>query len=280
MSLRGILATTLLLLLQMPAVQAAPLKMTSPLEFIFGRLPETNTMTFGATRTTPTLSTTHLRLLVWNIHKGEDRLLAQDFAGLSENADIVLFQEAMTDPVITTQISEANHSFTGVATGSRAKPLHEDVLISKVTEPISSTPKSILLSEFKLADREDTLLIANVHGINFVATFEYKVQIRQLIENIREHVGPVIVAGDFNTWNTPRLEYVKTMLAPLGISHIETPETGNFFSLDHIFVRGLSRKAAYNLNHIKTSDHIPLLVDLSFDPPANQLSKVVPSVQH
>ncbi|RYZ64583.1 MAG: hypothetical protein EOP09_15710, partial [Proteobacteria bacterium] len=157
----------------------------------FWELPKTLTVSYGAATVPAPLATSNLRLLVWNVHKGEDQRLPQDFAGLSQYADLSLFQEAVSDQVFTTSIAKANekmgwtlatswevleNTFTGVATGSLVKPLHEEVLVSKVVEPISSTPKTILVSEFSIEGRADKLLVVNVHGINFVSTSSYRLQ--------------------------------------------------------------------------------------------------------
>ncbi|MBC7370168.1 MAG: endonuclease/exonuclease/phosphatase family protein [Bdellovibrionaceae bacterium] len=251
-----------------------------PESAFFRELPRNLTVTYGAPIVPAPLPIANLRLLVWNVHKGEDRRLPIDFGGLSQYADISLFQEAVSDAFFTSAVAQANtligwtlatswelieSTYTGVATGSRVKPIHEDVIVSKVVEPITSTPKTMLVSEFNIEGRTDTLLVVNVHGINFVTTWEYRKQMRQLQERIVNHHGPLIVAGDFNTWNMERFKFVVSILSPLGLNHVTTPPTGDFFSLDHIFVRGLTATKVHNYNQVSSSDHRPLLVDFSFD---------------
>lgn len=244
-----------------------------------GNLYNDSTLSFGKPAPTQPLPGDKIRLFVWNIHKGEDPRLPQDFGDLSFGADIALFQEAVSAPSFVASLTAANtefewtmaksfqmldFNFTGVATAYRVKPLGEEVIVSKVTEPITETPKTILLSVFAINGSYDTLLVANVHGINFVGLETYKVQMRQLADKLRHHQGPMIVAGDFNTWDPDRLDYLKKLFAPLGLSQIQTPIAG-LLDLDHVFARGMKAGFVFDLSHIDSSDHAPLMVDLLFE---------------
>lgn len=244
-----------------------------------GNLPKQSTLTFGAPLEIKPLSTQGLRLFVWNIHKATDPKFPKDFENISYGADLTLLQEAISSAPFTTALSAANpilgwtlaksfaiefDNYTGVATGSHTKALREEALVSTVTEPFVGTPKTILLSEYALEDRADTLLVANIHGINFVTTETYKVQIQQLISKIQTHKGPLIVAGDFNTWNIGRMAYLTKAFRLLDLSRVDVPDSGDLFLLDHIFTRGLKTRFVFNLNHIDSSDHKPLMVDFLF----------------
>lgn len=244
-----------------------------------GKLYNDSTIAFGKPAPTQPLPADKIRLFVWNIHKGEDQRLPQDFGDLSFGADIALFQEAVSTPSFVDNLVAANteyewtmaksfqlfdFNYTGVATAYRVKPLGEEVIVSNVTEPVTETPKTILLSVFAIHHSYDTLLVANVHGINFVSLESYKVQMRQLADKLRDHNGPMIVAGDFNTWDPDRLDYLKKLFAPLGLSHVNTPIAG-VLDLDHIFLRGMKPAFVFDLTHIDSSDHAPLMVDLIFE---------------
>jgi len=244
-----------------------------------GNLYNDSTISFGNLAPNNPLPQDRIRLFVWNIHKAEDQRLPQDFADLSIGADLALFQEAVTNPSFVKNITAANpefewtlaksfqmfdFNFTGVATAYRVKPLGEEVIVSKVTEPVTETPKTILLSVFAINQSYDTLLVANIHGINFVGLDTYKVQIDQLAAKIRQHHGPMIVAGDFNTWEPGRMNYLKKILTPLGLSQVKTPVAG-FMDLDHVFIRGMKTQFVYDFSNIDSSDHAPLMVDLVFE---------------
>ncbi len=244
-----------------------------------GNLYNDSTLSFGKPVPTSPLPPDKIRLFVWNIHKAEDPRLSQDFADLTFGADLALFQEAVSSPGFVQSLVAANtdfewtiaksfqlfdFSFTGVATAYRVKPVGETVIVSKVTEPVTETPKTILLSQFLITGNYETLLVANVHGINFVGLEAYKTQMNQLVEKLRQHKGPMIVAGDFNTWAPARLDYIKSLFEPLGLVQVNTPVAG-MLDLDHIFLRGMTANFIFDFSYIDSSDHAPLMVDLIFE---------------
>jgi endonuclease/exonuclease/phosphatase (EEP) superfamily protein YafD len=221
-----------------------------------------------------------MQILVWNVHKGADALLPEDFERISKISDIVLLQESVSDSQFTKALGESNSQFgwtqtksfqrtqgdfTGVATGSRIRPVSEDVLISKVVEPFSNTPKTILVSEYSMENSKDNLMVANIHAINFVTSSKFQQHIDQLVEKIKNHKGPLLIAGDFNTWNFPRMLYIEQAFSELGLKEVSTPSFG-LFKLDHIYVRDINVDHVYNLSNVTSSDHLPLLVNLSFTP--------------
>jgi endonuclease/exonuclease/phosphatase (EEP) superfamily protein YafD len=93
------------------------------------------------------------------------------------------------------------------------------------------------------------------------------------------HDGPIIMAGDFNTWNQARLNLVKEMTREMKLKEVtDFPEgrtTGNTGSafwndvlgvagdlpLDRVFFSDFIPIAARVLNY-DTSDHQPILVRL------------------
>ncbi len=81
-------------------------------------------------------------------------------------------------------------------------------------------PKSALLSEFALSDGS-TLIVVNLHGVNFaVGLDEYQEQLDSLRAVLEVHSGPIILAGDFNTWRQARLEVVNRFAESLGLRDV------------------------------------------------------------
>jgi len=247
-------------------------------DFFWGLFTD-STLSFGNPAPSKPLPGDKISLLVWNLHKIEDPQLIKDFREISADADLALTQESVGTRILMNRMTGANpayewtmakafrmfnFSFTGVATAYRVKPLMEKPLYSPVTEPISDTPKSILISTFSIENSDETLLVANVHAINFVALWDFQIHMNQLAANIQAHQGPMIIAGDFNTWETARLDYLYKIFKPLGLNRLATPLT-SLLDLDHIFVRGLEVSTMYDLSHIESSDHAPLKVDLIFE---------------
>lgn len=246
---------------------------------LLGSLYKDSTISFGNPAPQKALRADGLRLFVWNIHKASNPQWIADFFDLSQKVDLALFQEAVSTKSVTSSLSQANpdlswtlaksfqqwdFSFTGVATGAKAQARREEVVFSDVKEPITETPKTLLVSEFNIENSQETLLVANVHGINFVGLESYKVQITQLVKAIRTHDGPLIVAGDFNTWDPERMIYLRRVLSSLGLTQLNTPIAG-LLDLDHIFIRGLNVEFIFDLSNIDSSDHAPLMVDLTYE---------------
>jgi endonuclease/exonuclease/phosphatase (EEP) superfamily protein YafD len=230
---------------------------------------------FGASRALRNSIGERFKLLVWNVYKGRKPLLAKDYEKLGKDADIVLFQEAKSDTDWTSEIHNANpelqwtmaHAFTmrsgfetGVATGARFSNFRAEALLTTAREPLLRTPKSMLVTEYALAGRTDTLLVVNVHAINFVLSSSFESQMLQLEEAIARHRGPIVVAGDFNTWKKSRMDLLIISLGRHGV--VLAPAAGKSrIALDHIFSRGLRILRTPKVERVKSSDHQPLLIE-------------------
>jgi endonuclease/exonuclease/phosphatase family metal-dependent hydrolase len=112
----------------------------------------------------------------------------------------------------------------------------------------------------------ETLLVINIHGINFTfGVDELEKQFLQARAVIDAHDGPVLFSGDFNTWRGQRTKVLDEMLAELGLTALEydVDHRKRFLgeALDHIYVRGLYSEHATTLDS-KASDHNPMAVHL------------------
>ncbi len=153
---------------------------------------------------------------------------------------------------------------SGVLTVARAGPIN--LCSYQHKEPILGTPKASLLTVYRLAGTENTLLVVNVHAVNFaVGLSEFRNQVRDLYEVIGRHDGPVIFSGDFNTWRSSRLKILRSLNAEHGLHPIrfaDDKRTRMFgHALDHIFVRGLRALSAH-VKPVDSSDHNPLITTL------------------
>lgn len=235
------------------------------------------TVSYGESKNLHSKLPSTIRVLVWNIHKGLDEKLPQDFKNVAQKTDLALFQESVSQVEFTNKLTSANPKltwtqtksfqrrngdYTGVATGSTAKPVYEESVVSTVKEPLLKTSKTFLISEFAIDGKSENLLVANIHAINFVTNSSFEIHINQLISKISLHKGPLLVAGDFNTWNSGRMKYLNQSLIAIGLQPIQVPRTG-FLKLDHIYSRGLRLINVFDLNYIDSSDHKPLMADFS-----------------
>jgi len=218
-----------------------------------------------------------IRCLVWNIHKARRTNWQTDFDALCADRDLVLLQEAVTNAP-TDRVFEFCNRYewvmagshqhpvsgviTGVKTGCTAKAERREVHRSNYSEPVVKTQKLLLETHYALANSHNTLMVLNMHAINFVGVMKYFDQLEQLSATLATHSGPVILAGDFNTWNPKRLACFKS--AANGAGLIEAGMTRRskiqhlHQHLDHVFYRGLSLRSVESLRNISSSDHAPI----------------------
>jgi len=224
------------------------------------------------------LPSDQIDVLVWNVHKGDDERWYPEFEELIKEREIVMVQEGLyTQEMRHTFASKKEfiwdlatsfHIFykqsagTGVATGSIARALETSVLTTVATEPVVSTHKVSLYSEFALQGRTDHLLVVNVHAINFVSDLSYMMELLRIKNKIKAHQGPLLLAGDFNTWSNMRMKALKRLAKTLHLTTIEFADsarsTGLGHFLDHAFIRGMEAVKVENLGNVQTSDHKPL----------------------
>lgn len=221
-------------------------------------------------------------VVVWNMYKGRRLNWQEDFKRLIEGKDIVLLQESVINTRFDPVFSEANfHEWvmarshrslktlaaTGIKTGSSVSSAASNFYVSPDVEPVFKTPKMMLATKYALDGGRGDLLVVNIHAINFVSMEKYKRQIIQIVEAASSHDGPLIIAGDFNTWNAPRYKVLMETAQTLGLLEIGLTRKGRITHLnrhlDHIFYRGLELLGAGVATDIRTSDHYPLTADFA-----------------
>ena len=128
------------------------------------------------------------------------------------------------------------------------------------------SPKATNITEYALEDSEQTLLVINLHLINFTIGVEaMRQQLLQALSFVEQHSGPVIVSGDFNTWNENRRELVADTLNSHGLKAVtyDNDHRKRFLghALDHTYIRDIT--AARGTSYaVDTSDHNPVSVTL------------------
>lgn len=220
-----------------------------------------------------------LNVLVWNIYKQNRDNWQQALDAFSANKQLLLLQEAsLTDEFknwlveghwMSNQVSafKALGSGAGVISIARKEPIRACAYTSK--EPWLRLPKSALYSKYQLSNGE-TLAVVNIHAINFtVGTEEYTSQLSGLEMVLKEHKGPILFAGDFNSWSEDRVKAMKKALqkADLQEAKFSQDNRTQFITglpLDHVFYRGLTLKNA-KAPQSDASDHNPLLVSFTLN---------------
>ena len=210
----------------------------------------------------------------WNIRRGKAEKWNDDFIKICRSTDILILQEASLSDNLKSLLQQEDlqwdlaMAFTyqnievGVLTASKVTP--NLVCSFSDKEPITRIPKSTLVTRYPISGKHQELLVANIHAINFTLGYgAFQKQCDQLESMLAGHQGPMIVAGDFNTWSKGRMSRVNAMANRLELSSVSFNENlkSKFFGhyVDHVFYRGLEKKNAKTLT-VATSDHNPLTV--------------------
>ena len=221
-----------------------------------------------------------LRVAAWNVHKEADPGWDDDLARLAAANDVLLLQEVELTPAVRRVVEGAGMRWVmasswlggdldqGVLTAARAAPLA--TCTQRVAEPLLRLPKSALVSWFALEGIADTLAVVNVHAVNFTLTLDaYREQLGMLARQLHAHRGPIVFAGDFNTWNEARATALEETAAALGLAAVAFGDDRRTVFLgrqvDHIYVRGLAVLGAAAIE-VTSSDHNPLTAVLRVVP--------------
>jgi len=150
----------------------------------------------------------------------------------------------------------------GVLTATRVPPASACTL--RANEPLLLIPKAALITHYRLSGRDTTLAVANLHAINFaLGTDAYRAQLDAIATELSHHRGPIVVAGDFNTWNDERDAVVRALAARLSLAPVvfATDERKRFMGrvFDWVYAREVEILAAAAWP-VTSSDHNPLAV--------------------
>ncbi len=157
---------------------------------------------------------------------------------------------------------QTRRSVYGVLTASGYAFKEAQARLSSKREGMFATHKSYMLSHHSLAEG-GSLLVVNVHAINFVRARQFSQEIERIKEEILEHKGPLIVAGDFNVWSRQRRLSLLRFCRSVGLRqaimvdphHVKTYRQ---HPLDFIFYRDLKLQETLAIDTSKVSDHNPL----------------------
>lgn len=237
-----------------------------------------------------------ITVVVWNVQKGNHPQFGEDLRNLlaRERPDIVFLQEAKADLIEPQAMGGyfaegwrypwPGGDTVGVLTLSRAAPVRIEPVPTRSRELGVTAPKVSLVTEYRLPTGKN-LLAVNVHLLNFERWSVSKIhrQLEDLEAIMAAHSGPILMAGDFNTWNRKRLDLVKRITAAVDLTEVSgfargrtTGDTESEFwngvfgvekdlPLDRVFYSGFIPRSARVLRY-NTSDHKPMLVKLTLQP--------------
>ena len=222
-------------------------------------------------------------ILCWNIHKENLRTPFEALIhqlSLHYPSNLMLFQEVKTSLQHPFRVSGYSFAFSaniqtrkhlyGVMTLGRTSFEKITPLLTQNREAAGiATHKSLLITTHKLPNQE-SLLVVNVHAINFVPLRIFLSELHRLKTNLETFKGAMVLAGDFNNWNKKRRWHLEHFCAELSLQKAEMKDEHhikriNFQHLDHIFYRGLKLVDATAINTGKFSDHNPIYAKFSLE---------------
>ena len=234
-----------------------------------------------------------LVIVSWNVHKGLHVGLTQELQELceEEQVSILALQEARPDLAVPPGFG-GHHAASykrlgaphpeGVLTAARSMAFEAVRLRSPHRELLVLTPKAALISRYALRTG-GVLTVANIHGLNFDPRGKLLVgQLEDLASRVGGFDGPMVVTGDFNTWNDDRKRAVDALAQRLGLVEVAPPGPGGRtgtagpasleralgldrnLHLDRMYVRDLRPLRVAWLEEHLASDHVPLLARLAW----------------
>lgn len=223
-----------------------------------------------------------LNIVVWNLYKGKNATFTKEFLKITEDADLIISQEMFLDysmnktllskdqyfyQTATSFFSGKNDVRTGLITGSKVAPLSAKYIRTINTEPFAKTPKLTMLTTYDVEGIDRPLMVANIHGINFVTHDVFSIEINRIFKVLKNHKGPMIFAGDFNTWSVERLKTLNRLASSIGLKPTvffpDNRTTFNGNKLDQFYhTNDIHVTSAKAISEFQGSDHTPLLVNV------------------
>jgi len=224
-----------------------------------------------------------LRVMVWNIFKQQRADWLSVLKSHGKDAQLVLLQEAQTTPELV-GFAIANYlaadqvpAFilpqhpSGVMTLAAAHPIYCCPLRER--EPLLRLAKSALITVYPLFNGQ-LLMVVNIHAVNFSLGVDvYSRQLWPIGEQIVNHQGPVIMAGDFNAWNRKRINALYEFTSGMALREVNFLDDHRRKAfgrpLDFVFYRDIWVVKSSVLE-TSASDHNPLLVEFHPEPGSRQ----------
>lgn len=249
----------------------------------FSLIPESQAHVMFGSGTQSALNPDSIKIMVWNIKKGQEKGLDLDLPHYGKDRDMLLISEGYLSPKVKNIFDsfqgvrwdmgvaflykKDHNTKTGTMIGSHVEPTWVKVRHTKDHELIINTPKALTMARYPIQGSSDELLAISIHAINLVTLAAFKREIKMAKEEILKHKGPVIFGGDFNTQIRSKVKYLMKETSQLGMQSLSFRNDarphplGN--TIDYIFVRGMYVKDSEVLGKLKSSDHKAMMAELA-----------------
>ena len=214
-------------------------------------------------------------LLAWNLHKEDfSHHINRPIETLIniEPPHLLSLQEAAIQfhqpkffnmPFLMAPNIQNNNKQFGVLTASQHHSSPQHQCLTRTRELGFATHKTALITEHNLENGQ-ILTHINIHAINFMPHIFFKKELSLLWHHLSKKTGPMIISGDFNTWNKTRMKTLLIATSQLQLQHVTYPDHRAIKTilrqpLDHIFYRDLILLSSEALSVPHISDHNPLI---------------------
>lgn len=218
-----------------------------------------------------------IRLAVWNIWKGfGGDAFEREFLKIAATSDLILCQEALLSDQCLKLFSMNGFEFVHATSYERIDGFRDGVLtvsrlesdgyqkriLCKFPEPIFKTPKAALVTTHRIIGMQKPIMVINIHARLFRRIEVAMEEIIHVMDQLPEHQGPIIFAGDFNTFSPGYLRVINKVLETHGLKHVPVPNDPrtSLGSLDQVFVKDLEVNSIHVDTTIVGSDHFPILL--------------------
>ncbi|MBM4250969.1 MAG: endonuclease/exonuclease/phosphatase family protein [Deltaproteobacteria bacterium] len=225
------------------------------------------------------LAPERFRISIWNLCKGAGGLMFEhDYRLLCYCSDILMTQEALLSRHAMSMFCATGFESVHAASYRRRDGLRDGVMtvarvptcdepqriICKYPEPIFKTPKAALIKKYPIAGMDESLLVINIHATLVRRKRAAIEEMQHLLERLPTHRGPMILAGDFNTFTPGYLRAVADVLSQIGLNYVPIPNDPRptTQALDQLFCRGLEVRSIRVDTSFRNSDHFPILAEM------------------
>ncbi len=218
-------------------------------------------------------------IAIWNIWKGSGGdLFLGEYNNLVKGRHLLLLQEVLLTLKALGNFApkgfSASHGATyrrrdglrdGVMTVSAAAPVETATrVLCHSPEPLLKTTKATLISRFKIEGQTKSLCVVNTHATLVRRPATAVKEIEKVLKKIRDHEGPILYAGDFNTFSKTYIREVDRVMSTIGLERVileADPRTATT-ALDQLYVRDIKVISAKVETEYLHSDHFPITATL------------------
>lgn len=216
---------------------------------------------------------------IWNVWKGSGgKLFLDEYHRLIKGRHVLMLQEVLLTLKALGNFAPGGFSASHGATYRRRDGLRDGVMTVAIAapsdvaqrilcgspEPFLKTTKATLITMFQVEGMRSRLCVVNTHAKLVRRPSTAVREIERVLSKIADHKGPILFAGDFNTFSKTYIQEVDRIMATIGLERVALeadPRTATT-ALDQIYVREMKVIRARVETSYLHSDHFPITATL------------------